>query len=460
MIYLLFIVSAIFCGHLGKIELDSITLAVAVINVTGISVGVGMASACDTLMSQTYGGKNMKRVGVILQRGILILMLCCSPCWAIFINTEQMLLLFKQNPHVARLTQRYVKIILPALPAIFLQQLQTKYLQNQGIMWPPFFVGLIVNVVNAVVNAILLLGLKLGVDGSAWANTISQWAMFLLLFSYIVVKKLHVETWGGWSKDCLQEWGAFVNLAIPGMLMLCIEWWSFEIAGFLAGLISVVELGAQAVIMELIILTVMLPSGFSIAASVRIGNALGARDIEQAKKSYKVALCCTAFVALLVSSVLLALKNVIGYIFTIDKQIIALVSHVMILFAPFHLCDAVNCVCGGILRGIGKPKIGAITNAVGYYLIGLPIGITLMFLVKLGIIGLWTGLLFPVLMQSFIYLPYIIRTNWIQICEEASIRAGIKHQKVLETNTLGEEMCSTGFSSAENGNNSLVSLSK
>ncbi|XP_075053835.1 uncharacterized protein LOC142139875 [Mixophyes fleayi] len=452
MVFFLVFVSSIFCGHLGKIELDSITLAAAVINVTGISIGLGMASACDTLMSQTYGGKNVKRVGTILQRGILILMLCCFPCWAIFINTEQMLLLFKQNPHVARLTQRYVIIFSLALPAVFLQQLQTKYLQNQGIMWPQFFVGLIVNVVNAVVNAILLYGLKLGVDGSAWANTISHWAMFLLLFSYIVVKKLHVETWGGWSKDCLQEWGTYLNLAIPSMLMLCIEWWTLEIAGFLAGLISVVELGAQAVIMELTILATMPPLGFSIAATVRIGNALGARDVEQAKKSYKVALCCTAFAALLVSSVLLALKNVIGYIFTKDKQIIALVSHVMILFAPFHLCDAVDFACGGILRGIGKPKIGAIINVVGYYLIGLPIGISLMFLVKLGIIGLWTGLLFPVVLQSFIYVPYIIRSNWNQICEEASIRAGIKHQQVLETNTLGEEMCSTGFGLAENEN--------
>lgn len=51
---------------------------------------------------QTYGGKNMKRVGTILQRGILILLLCCFPCWALFVNTEQILLLIRQNPDVSR----------------------------------------------------------------------------------------------------------------------------------------------------------------------------------------------------------------------------------------------------------------------------------------------------------------------------------------------------------------------
>lgn len=40
-----------------------------------------------------------------------------------------------------------------------------------------------------------------------------------------------------------------------------------------------------------------------------------------------------------------------------------------------------------MLRGTGNQKVGAIVNAIGYYVIGLPIGIALMFAAKLGVIG-------------------------------------------------------------------------
>uniref|UniRef100_A0A667ID34 Solute carrier family 47 member 2 n=1 Tax=Lynx canadensis TaxID=61383 RepID=A0A667ID34_LYNCA len=119
MIFLISVVSSIFCGHLGKVELDAVTLAVSVVNVIGISVGTDLASACDRLMSQSF-------------RGILILMLCCFPCWAIFINTDRILLLLKQEPEVSRIAQIYVMIFIRALPAAFLFQLQTRYLQSQA----------------------------------------------------------------------------------------------------------------------------------------------------------------------------------------------------------------------------------------------------------------------------------------------------------------------------------------
>ncbi|XP_029360004.1 multidrug and toxin extrusion protein 1-like [Echeneis naucrates] len=426
MAFLISFVSTIFCGHLGKTELAGVSLSIAVVNVTGISIGTGLSLTCDTLISQTYGSGNLKRVGVILQRGILILLLACFPCWAVLINTEPLLLAVRQSPEVASLSQLYVKIFMPALPAAFMYQLQGRYLQNQGIIWPQVITGVIANVLNAIINYIFLYYLDWGVAGSAAANAISQFVLAVVLFVYICCRGLHKVTWGGWSLECLQEWGPFVQLAIPSMLMLCLEWWMFEIGGFLAGVISEAELGAQSITYELSVIAYMIPLGISAASSVRVGNALGAGNIEQAKLSCKASIICTFIIACFVGLSLALCKDVVGYIFTSEQDILERVSKVILIYGFLHLFDAIACVTGGVLRGAGKQMIGALCNLVGYYFIGFPIGVSLMFAVHMGIEGLWTGLTICVLMQTIFFITYIYKLDWNMAVKDALRRAGVQ----------------------------------
>ncbi|XP_051732589.1 solute carrier family 47 member 2, tandem duplicate 2 [Ctenopharyngodon idella] len=426
MIFLISFISTVFCGHLGKTELAGVALAIAVINVSGISIGSGLASACDTLISQTFGSNNLKRVGVILQRGILILLLACFPCWALLINTEPILLAVRQNPSVASLSQLYVKIFMPALPAAFMYQLQGLYLQNQGIIWPQVITGAAGNILNILINYIFLHLLDLGVAGSAAANAISQYSLAVILFVYIQCMGLHKATWDGWSCDCLQEWGAFMHLALPSMLMLCVDWWTFEIGGFLAGLINEVELGAQSVIYELASIMNMFPMGFAVAANVRVGNALGAGNTEQAKLSAKVSLICGLLVSCVIATIIGGTNNIIGYIFSRDEEIVLRVSQVMILYGFIHLFDATSAITGGIVRGAGKQLLGALCNIVGYYFVGFPVGVSLMFALDMGIIGLWIGFFGCVFLQSLFFIILIYKLDWKKVTQEALIRAGVQ----------------------------------
>ncbi|KAA8586949.1 hypothetical protein FQN60_000785, partial [Etheostoma spectabile] len=397
-------ISTIFCGHIGNAELAGYALASSTIAITTTATGYGLALACDTLISQTFGSKNMKRVGVILQRSTLILLFFCLPCWGLLINTQNLLLILYQENEVARIAQLYVIAFLPAVPAMFLHMLQVAYLQNQGIILPQLYTAAAANIFNLGANYVLIFSLELGVveegslgkeersllilvqldkhfiqqavhltnqvpvvSGSAIAHSLSQIAICLMLFGYIRWKALHQQTWGGWSTDCLQDWGSYMKLAIPSTFMVCFEWWIWDIGGFLAGVLAVFQ-------------------GIVIAGC----------------------------------------KSVLGYIFTSDEKIVEIVSENLTVYTFLQFFDALLCVCSGILIGSGMQKIAALSNLVCYYCIGLPVGIALIFAAKLRILGLWLGLLTCAFLETGFFFFLIYKLNWKKITHKAVLRAGKK----------------------------------
>ncbi|XP_015237592.1 PREDICTED: multidrug and toxin extrusion protein 1-like [Cyprinodon variegatus] len=422
--FLLQFVITIFCGHIGNAELAGYAVASATISVTTTATGYGLTTACDTLISQTYGSGNMKRVGAILQKSILILLLFCLLCWALLVNSHNLLLLLHQEQEVARIAHLYIMIFLPAVPAMFLHQLQVSYLQNQGIILPQMYTAAVANIFNLGINFLLINVLKLGVIGSAVANSLSQMIICLLLFGYIWWKKLHQQTWGGWSTECLQGWGAYMKLAIPSAFMICFEWWVWEVGGFLAGWLGEADLAAQHVMVEIAALTYMFPLGVHVAACVRVGNALGAGNTSRAIVTCKVALVLSGGLAVFQGFILAGCKSFVGKIFTSDAQIIQLVSNNLTVYVFLQFLDAVLCVCNGILVGCGRQKIAAVSNLVSYYFIGLPVGVALMFWAQLRVLGLWLGLLICVFIQTGFFLIIIFKTDWKKVTDKAQKRAG------------------------------------
>eukprot|EP00731_Ephydatia_muelleri_P014796 Em0008g516a len=394
-------------------------------HITGISVIYGLSTAVDTHCSQAFGNKNYKRVGVVFQRGLIIIGILILPIFALWLNMQSILTLLQQDPAVVKLTALYLRIFCLALPSIFVVIMLAKYLQSQSIIFVFILVGFISNVINIVLHAGLLIGAKLGFLGAIISMTISQGISPVLVLIYMFACGLHKQTWGGWTWEALEDWWPFIKLAIPGLLMIGLEWWSYEIGGFVLGTIDKTQQAIHLNLLNINAILFLSALAIGITGSIRVGQALGAGKGQEAKRVFYLVFVITLVESVIFGAILQGVKNVVGEVFSEERSVIEGMAKVINILSPFLVCDHMQNVqactsissslqgaLGGVLRGSGRHFIGAIVNFVSFYCIGLPIGISLALVTCRGAEGLWIGLFCGAFVETIAFIIILMCTNW------------------------------------------------
>ena len=114
-------------------------------------------------------------------------------------------------------------------------------------------------------------------------------------------------------------------------------------------------------------------------------------------------------------------------LYTNDKKVIKLASEVLIIGAVYQINDFLSCATGGVLRGQGRQKIGGILNLISYYLIALPVAFLCAFYFKLGLLGLWIGMIIALFFISVSQYYFVATSNWEAVINEC-INEGIMEE--------------------------------
>ncbi|WFD29100.1 hypothetical protein MSPP1_000105 [Malassezia sp. CBS 17886] len=412
------VVSVFSLGHLGTVELAAASLAGMTANVTGFSVLSGLIAALDTLLPAAYT-RNPHTMGLWTQRVGVIVVLTIPVILFLWLNAEKGLLLFGQEPEIAKLAGQFLAVLALGLPGHAVFELCRRFLQAQGLMHAATVVLLVVSPLNALANYLLVWGperIRLGFLGAPLASAASMWVMAGLCFLQCMM--VSRGTWDGWSRKAL-DLAALKTcawLGFAGLLSLASEWWAWEIVGLVTAALGTTALAAQSVLLITSSITYQLPYGASVAASVRVGNLLGARHPNGAKMASSASLILSYAVGVLNSSVVFLARKHWGFLFSSDPVVVSMVADVLPILALFQCADCVVGIAGGILRGCGRQGLSAVINLTSYYVIGIPVGLVLTFgPLHLGLAGLWYGLTLALVYGAVVALWFVRRTDWMAI---------------------------------------------
>ena len=263
-----------------------------------------------------------------------------------------------------------------------------------------------------------------GFIGSPVAMVVTINLETLLLYFYVVLIDGH-QCWSGFSRQALKNWGPMVRLAFPGLVMVQAELFGYELLTLLSSYFSNTHLAAQSVVSVVCLVAWLIPFSVSVAAGTRIGNLIGAIKPQSAKIATAVSLglaCCSGtFLGTLIGS----LRYQLPKGFTSDPAVIELAAKVLPIAAGFQIFDSLAAICHGILRGLGKQKIGGIVGLVSWYVVGMPISLGTAFGLHWDLYGMWFGTAVALFVSAAAEGLVIWTTSWEKVIEQAIKRNSI-----------------------------------
>ncbi|OAY58578.1 protein DETOXIFICATION 54 [Manihot esculenta] len=410
------VVSVMFLGRLGSLELAGGALSIGFTNITGYSVLVGLASGLEPVCSQAYGSKNWDLLSLSLQRMILILFIAIIPISLLWLNLESIMNFMGQDRDITAMAATYCIYSLPDLLTNTLLQPLRVFLRSQKVTKPIMYCSLLAVIFHVPLNYILVVVMGLGVPGVAMASVVTNMNMVALMVGYVWwVSGRWEMKWSGRIGGVCGGVGPLLKLAVPSCLGICLEWWWYEIVIVMAGYLPnpTLAVAATGILIQTTSMMYTVPMALAGCVSARVGNELGAGKPYKAKLAAMVALLCAFVIGIINVTWTVILRERWAGLFTKDSLVKGLVASVLPIIG---LCELGNCPqttgCG-ILRGTARPAIGARINLGSFYFVGTPVAVGLAFWLNIGFAGLWFGLLSAQVAcaMSILYV-LLIRTDW------------------------------------------------
>ena len=373
-----------------------------------VSFFVGLSSGATIIISQYFGANKKDEVSKASHTAILFaivggLLLSVLSC----ILSPFFIRLIKVPEEIFYQAQIYTIICFSGIMVSMIYNIGSGILRALGDSKTPFYILIVSNILNIILDLILVVVFNLGVIGVGMATLISQIVSAILIFIILLRTKLDCKIYINkicFYKKYLKE---IFRLGLPIGVQSVLYPISNTIIQSSINTFGVNSIAAWAISGKLDFLIWTVSDAFSIAISTFVAQNYGAEKHQRARNGIKAALIMSMVTIFVISSILYLYNKPLAYFLIDDKNIVDLTSKIIKLIAPLYFIYVIGDVLSGAIRGIGDTFNPMIINIFGicvcrvlWIFFIVPLNPTF-FMVLYGFIVSW-------IITAIMYITYIV----------------------------------------------------
>uniref|UniRef100_A0A1S4D6N7 Protein DETOXIFICATION 9-like n=1 Tax=Nicotiana tabacum TaxID=4097 RepID=A0A1S4D6N7_TOBAC len=286
----------------------------------------------------------------------------------LWIFTGKLLIWIGQDPSISVEAGKYSIWLISSLFRYAILQSLNCYFQTQSLILPMLWSSVVSLCFNLPLSWALIFKFKLGTSGAAMAIGLSYSLNVILLVLYLKYSLTCQKTRPFFSKDVFIVMPQFFQFAIPSAGMVCL---------------TTSQIHFQ------------LSYSFGAAASTRISNELGARNPKAARNSICAVFTLATVEFLIASGILFLLRNLWGYAFTHEQEVVNLLKEITPLLCLSMFLNTVVAVLSG-----------------AYYLVGIPASLLMGFVLNWRAKGMWSGIIMGSIVQTILLSIVTCLSDW------------------------------------------------
>lgn len=378
-------------GALGDTALAAVGLG-SFVNFMAVSFMMGMSAGVQAMCARWRGAGRHGEVALPLNGGLLTVVALCVPATLVLVAaTPAVLSALAPDPAVAEAGTGYLRLRLLGMTAVGMNFSFRGFWNAMSMSRVYMTTLLAMHAFGMLLNWTLIFGHfgapALGVEGAGLGNAISVWFGSAV---YFVLAWRHGRSEGFLAALPSREtMRAMVAVSVPaGLQQLLFASGMLALFAILAR-VGTAEVAAGNVLINVMLVTILPSIGFGLAAATLVGQALGAKDADEAYAwGWRVARVATAMVAVLGLPAVLAPSLVLSPFLHDEatRELAAWPLRISALFAP------AECVAAVLLNahlGAGSSRTVLLVSAATQWGAFLPAAFLLGPVLGFGLLSIW-----------------------------------------------------------------------